>query len=417
MKPADDELIAHIKESLTGYEEVYVPGAWEHFGKKERKRKGLLWLGSLSSAAAVLLIGFFLFYTANKTPDKNVIQQAKSKAKQNTESLPVTSLPLPGVDTSADVGRTVTENLKTRITENKAIAIQRANNNVANSPLIVVAQPPEIIKQPVISKARDVVPEINPVEDPDVIAKTPDKAGPPRSFQEFLNAEVKSNAALAQAKPAVKRTDKWEMGVVVAPSIGNGKKLNMGYGLSMAYALSDKVSISSGVSYSEMGASKDIIHNTNMQNSPAGPTAMVSETKSLQSVDASLVGIDIPVEIKYHFTKKFYTNVGLSAFAVLNQKQSNNYLQGKVESRAADAVNQPGFNAVFKQTNVSEAVPSNEIRDDKYLGFYNISFGYKQKISDNRALSVEPFLKLPMKTFAKENLNLIGTGIRLKFDF
>jgi hypothetical protein len=416
MKPADDGLIAHIKESLTGYEETYAPGAWERFGKKERKRRGLLWLGSLSSAAAVLLIGFMLFYTANKTPDKKV-------------ELPVSSLP--EVDTRADAGRTITENLNTRVTENEAVVAQRANNKVINSPLIVVTQQPEIIKQQAVSKSGDVVPDANPnpiviagkkdavaaVADSAVIARTPDKTAPPRSFQEFLNAEVKSNAAVAKVNSAIKKNNKWEMGVVVAPSIGNGKKLNMGYGVSMAYALSDKVSISSGVSYSEMGASKDLTANTNIQDSPAGAMAMVSETKSLQSVDASLVGIDIPVEIKYYFTKKFYTNVGLSAFAVLNQKQNNNYLQGKVENRVAEQANQTGFNAVFRQTNISESVPSSEIRDDKYLGFYNISFGYKQKISDKRALSVEPFMKLPMKEFSKENLNLIGTGIRLKFDF
>jgi hypothetical protein len=72
---------------------------------------------------------------------------------------------------------------------------------------------------------------------------------------------------------------------------------------------------------------------------------------------------------------------------------------------------------VFSQRSVSEPVPTGEIRNNKYLGFYNISFGYKQKVSEKQSFSVEPFMKLPMKEFSKENLYLIGTGIRLKFDF
>lgn len=414
MKAADDELIAHIRESLTAHEEAYAPGAWERFEKKERKGRGLLWLASLGSAAAVLLIGFVLFYTSSKVQDTKTPQQAAIKTEQQIETRP--SVPVTGI--LPETGKTITANLNTPVSENTAVVAQRKNNNVINSPLIVTVQQHLGIKSidthpPVVTSVK----ETNPV-DSGLIAKTPPKADKPRSFQEFLEAEVKSNPQLAQTKTPAKKNDKWEMGVVVAPSIGNSKKLNMGYGVSMAYALSNKVSISSGISYSEMGASKDLTRGDGRtMDSPAEMSSLVTESKSLQSVDANLIGLDIPVEIKYYFTKKLYTNFGLSAFAVLSQKQNNNYLQGTLENRTAEFAGQPGFNTVLTQKAVSEEVPSGEIRNNKYLGFYNISFGYKQKISDKRAFSVEPFMKLPMKEFTKENLYLIGTGVRLKFDF
>lgn len=413
MKAADDELIAHIRESLTAHEEAYAPGAWERFEKKERKGRGLLWLASLGSAAAVLLIGFVLFYTS-RVQDKKVRQQAAIKTEQKIETR--TSAPVTAV--IPETGKTITENLNTPVSENKAVVVQRKNNNVINSPLIVAVQQPLGSKSinthpPIVTSVK----ETNPV-DSGLIAKTPPKADKPRSFQEFLEAEVKANPQMAQTKTSAKKNDKWEIGVIVAPSIGNSKKLNMGYGLSMAYALSNKVSISSGISYNEMGASKDLTGGAGKtMNSPAEMSSLVTESKSLQSVDANLIGLDIPVEIKYYFTKKLYTNFGLSAFAVLSQKQNNNYLQGTLENRTAEFAGQPGFNTVLTQKAVSEEVPSGEIRNNKYLGFYNISFGYKQKISDKRAFSVEPFMKLPMKEFSKENLYLIGTGVRLKFDF
>ncbi|WP_316810494.1 outer membrane beta-barrel protein [Pedobacter heparinus] len=426
MKAEDDELIAHIRESLTEHEEAYLPGAWERFEKKERRGRGLLWLSSLSAAAVALIIGFALFNASNKTTDKETVKLTKTNdILPDKVELPDTAV-LSEVNKTGTV-RNITENLKTTVAQNEAVNVQRSNNNISNSPLIVKAKQPD--SGPAIdSKDQPVQVKTDPVPglkngtvasaEASPVAETPVKTDPPRSFQEFLDAEVKTNPALAQTKTTAKKGDKWEMGLVVAPSIGNSKKLNMGYGVSMAYALSDKVSISSGISYSEMGASKDLSSATeSAPNSPAGPSAMVHETKSLQSVDANLVGLDIPIEVKYYFNKKFYTNVGLSAFAVLSQKQNNNYLQGTVEPRLSDQGNPAGFNAVFSQKSVSEAVPSAEVRNDKYLGFYNISFGYKQQISDKRSLSVEPFLKLPVKEFTKENLYLLGTGIRLKFDF
>ncbi|WP_448636129.1 hypothetical protein [Pedobacter panaciterrae] len=64
MKGSEDELIAHIKESLTGHEEEYVPGSWENFNQIEGKRNAkVLWLWRLSSAAAVILIAECSNYT------------------------------------------------------------------------------------------------------------------------------------------------------------------------------------------------------------------------------------------------------------------------------------------------------------------------------------------------------------------
>ncbi len=140
----------------------------------------------------------------------------------------------------------------------EAVTAQRSNNNISNNPLIVRAKQPDSgpatdsKDQPVQVKTDPVliVPGLNngavASAEAGPVAETPVKTDPPRSFQEFLDAEVKTNPALAQTKTIAEKGDKWEMGLVVAPSIGNSKKLNMGYGVSMAYALSDKVSISSG---------------------------------------------------------------------------------------------------------------------------------------------------------------------------
>jgi len=443
MKPVDDELFAHIKESLTEHEEAYIPGAWERFEKKDGKKTVWLWFASLSSAAAVLLIGLTFLYPGDKIQVNEVPQQVKNTPSNQHVDAGKGNVP------DVAVATTAIEKIKTKVAEHKNTIGHRTDNNGANNPIVTSVQAVPTIVQTIGSKEQPNVSNIQSNVSPiqrtigssneiivsdkkDVIAaaasteviakvnakeKDSVKINKTRSFQEFLDAEVKSNSAIAALKSSAKKADKWEMGLMVAPSMGNAKKLNMGYGVSMDYVLSNKVSISSGISYNEMAATKSMAGNGQMMDAPSN-MAIVNDTKSLKSVDANLVGIDIPLGIKYHLSKKFYTNLGVSAFAILNQKQNNNYLQGSVEYAAtADASNANGFKALFQQQTVSEAVPSGEIRGDKYLGFYNVSFGFKQPISGSKAFSVEPFMKLPMKEFTKENLYLIGTGVRLKFDF
>jgi len=104
---------------------------------------------------------------------------------------------------------------------------------------------------------------------------------------------------------------------------------------------------------------------------------------------------------------------------VLNQRQQNNFIENNVETVSSDFAG--GSTATFRtmvvSRKVSETVPKEEVKEDQYLGFYNFSFGYQQKVFGGKSFAVEPFVKLPIKQFTRENLYLIGTGLKLKFDF
>jgi hypothetical protein len=156
-----------------------------------------------------------------------------------------------------------------------------------------------------------------------------------------------------------------------------------------------------------------------MMDSPSGYNTIARATKDLESVEAKISGIDIPLEVKYHFSKKLYANVGVSAFAVIRHQQNNSYVEQKLVEREASftAGNKDSFTTFMVTEKTTEKAPEAEVSNDKYLGFYNFSFGYKQKISKSKSVSVEPFMKVPMKEVSKENLRLMGTGVRLKFDF
>lgn len=420
IKLPEDELITHIRESLMAHEEEYAPGAWEDFIEDKPKKRGLFfWLGGLSSAAAVLLIGFGLFFVLNKKDLPKNTEITGTKSNKNEPVLPIRPEVIPGVSSEQKQGVSKSD------TENNGISVNNdisGDGEVTESGKVATNLSANEPRSAIVSLGL-VQPDVNPgskseqvVPQEQVIVTVP--AGDKKqSFEDFLLGESKQNRIANTGKSTDKKESKWEMGLVVAPSFGNSKKLNMGYGVSMGYALSDKVSISSGISYNEMGASRTIESPPNLaMMSVSVGVGVANESKELKAVNAQLRGIDIPLELKYHLSKRVYANVGVSAFAVIDQKQQNTFIESKVAPQAYDGDSGVAKAMVLNRT-VSEEAPKEEIKNAPYLGFYNFSVGYKQKISKGKAFSVEPFIKLPMKELKQENLYLIGTGVKLKFDF
>jgi hypothetical protein len=420
----EEELITHIKNSLTGHEEEYTPGAWEKFNKKEQTRPAIIyWIGGLSSAAAILLISFGLIFYLN-------IENEVNLADHNVvENHTLTPSPDPATDENNSSFTGGNENAK----KGKSSITGANKSSIAvNSQLAQVGKSKTneaILNQTITAALNNSNASINPVtpgndefkrRDPVVVLTTPDQtiesAKNPITLNEFLAKENNLKATGNDKASKHTASDKWDLGIVVAPSFGNNDKLNMGYGVSMAYNLNSKVSVGSGLSYNEMGASKEITGNS-APNSPS-TNALVSDTKSLQSVNTQVSGIDIPLEVRYNLSSRFYANVGVSAFAVINRQQNNVYLQGTVVQRsAANAFGDLQPQTFLVTEKVSEKAPQAVDESSKLIGFYNFSFGYKQKIGKDKSIGIEPFMKVPMKDVTSENLRLLGTGLKLKFDF
>lgn len=421
----NDELISHIKDSLANHEESYAPGAWENFNKKEERGRGLIfWIGGLSSAAALLLIGFGLFYNSNLEPKVSIVDNTvRNKPSKSIEQKQIdASTPLqPQVTPPGNTGIANIQNTE-EFTAASPEKDSPVNNKTGQMEQLAGKTIPSIFKDSTAPSAEKLtalptgssIIEKAPLNAVNTVATEPVKK--PVSLDEFLAKETELNKNSTSKTTKDVAPNKWDVGVVVAPSFGNTNKLNMGYGLSMAYNLNNKLSIGSGLSYNEMGATKDAPQEDAYSAAPSN--ALLSDTKSLQSMNAKLVGLDIPLELRYNLSSRFYANVGVSAFAVINQQQNNVYLQGTVVQRTA--VNPAGdqqTQSFFVTEKVTEKAPEAVSQTNKLLGFYNFSFGYKQKISKDKSLGIEPFLKVPMKEVTKENLYLMGTGLKIKFNF
>ncbi|RZL48657.1 MAG: hypothetical protein EOP00_08690 [Pedobacter sp.] len=421
-KPLNTELIAHVRERLLAHEESYVQGAWEKFNTPEKKKRPVLWLQFLSGAAAMLIIGFGTFLMVDQTEKIPPVVVVKMK-----KDIPNTTGRLKNEHNQLTFGKPNSEP-QVKVAKQNSITLQETakynpieidlkyndQNTIAVSPkqaignvVGVTAQKPVVADQEKpIAKETQVMSNNAPKQNPsDIIA--------------FLESETKKNQMDKKDNLTTKKDSKFTLGLVVAPSFGNVKKLNMGYGVSLDYALSDKFSVNSGIAYNQMAATKNAPVTDYAMNSPSTSAIIAqSSTKSLQSVEEKIAGIDIPLELKYNFNKNIYANVGVSAFAVISQQRNNTFIENRVEQRVQSLTDgKQQLRSVLVTDRVIEEVAPTKAEDYSYLGFYNFSFGYKKKINKNNAFAIEPFLKLPMKPVSTENLRLIGTGVKLKFDF
>lgn len=409
----DKELIEHIATTLQNHEENYPPGAWERFAEKEEKKRRGFILWPLWTAAAVILIfgSLFLFNTEDKPISNIIVKTGKKDLKpgtknetsgRNTTIPPVSEKMAASTNSSEVQEKSLNRYANQQANENSINTIYQANQTNDEVPLdnnTLVNNITGINLYTPASKNFEIV--------------NKDKAVAARkiSFEDLLAQDSKASKQQKLAKNSAPDS-KWKQNIYVAPAMGNDNKVNMNYGFSLSYEIAHKLSISSGVSYASLSSSES-------QEQVSNSMSMQSlSTKSLESIQAKVRGINIPLEITYQINDKLYTGIGVSALAVLNNSQQNTYIVNQVQSMpAATAAGNYEQKTFIIKEKTSEAQPESTLDPDKYIGFYNFSLGYKQKVSKKNNIAIEPFLRLPMKTFTKENLNLTNGGLRLKFDF
>ena len=419
------ELIDEIKNSLRTHEEAYTPGAWELFDAQNSKKPRFLYWPLWSVASIALIIGG-LFYLNNN--ENTVVHSTKNIV--NTK---------PAIQDKAKQNNISNEKLETLKAEfNDPILNQNTKPNLPSTPQTTISYPldhknrlvtkntlqTEKLKIDIINKQEQqigVTPEaiINKLEKKheEVIAKNENPVNQKPTFEQLLATDSKNNKLTKTDEN--RQLSKWEQDIFVAPSMGNDSKLNMNYGFTLSYNIAKKLAVSSGIAYTALSTKSNNSSAPNApMNAPSTISALSANTKNLESVDARLSGINIPLDLKYHISDKLYTSVGISAFATIKTKQENNYLVSQAKNTSV--VNTLGIaeqKMLVVTDRVSEQQTENEVVSDKYLGFYNFSLGYKQKISSKKNIAIEPFLSVPMKSFSKENLNLTNGGLKLKFEF
>jgi len=207
-------------------------------------------------------------------------------------------------------------------------------------------------------------------------------------------------------------------GSFISYADGSSNKINLGAGFSSDIALTKNLKLSAGLALSknDLSFKHDIpltARNsfTSAYNSPVGLTASIKVMSyDLKSYDASLLGLDIPLNLTYILDEKkneLFISAGISSGTFINESYTYYYQsQGAGNGRLPEAV--PAVNKDEVQS---------ELSSFEFARMLNFSFGMGYPIGRKNKLIIEPFLKYPLKSIGEEDLRFGAGGINLKFNF
>lgn len=457
MQEPRDEFLEQIKSTLLGHEEPYKEGAWERFATKNistgNERKKVIPIWKWTAAAAAVLIGAVLLLQYFNAPDtgRTMNGDSGSVVKTDVNKQPSKDSQAILTDTNNVMIATVPDN---HVPKNNSNIIT-PQNQYTPSPIIR-----NILKKGEVAAKTDntqVPPTPVPTPAPPVIAQAQNQAPQkpqPRPAEDkpvnkpFWKNGIEENVVATKPVPqnnnavAVNRqpeqrvrkedkSSKWLSSLYVSPNFSS-EGVNMGYGYSLGYAINDKIRVSSGVAYTKVSTSKDFDApakpNTLAMDATIGVSAFARSamasssvaapsTPYVQSVESWISGIDVPVEVTYSVNNKVYATGGVSGLFIMNGENTSKVLsdlnsRAPVTNAKGDV---KGYSSLAEESKPAYQKSSNA--NTSFLGFYNVSMGYKQKVTNKNSVSVEPFVKIPMKKISQQNLNYTGVGVRLKFDF
>ncbi|WP_346237159.1 hypothetical protein ABDK00_011985 [Niabella insulamsoli] len=469
MTDPNDDIIHQIKNALRNHEEPYNEGAWERFAASShvvrRPKRATLWLWTAAAAAAIFA-GILLFNRlGNEGLEKPIASKGEVPATETT--LPPASAPQTG--TTSEVAQSETSDRTNIIMKHDAppawTPSHRPVASTGNEQLIAKMPIPAIVNGGVTVATS--LPNTNGIAKNDATAppkvdfwNSPVVNGAPSDNKKVTVANPQQRPSLVAANTASapdrrshekEKTRKWQPSLYVSP-LFDELGVNMGYGVSLGYAINDKIKISSGIAHTRISASRAFGDNeaatsgfnnvaadapisgaagasgagelTGAKNSlitysSVAPNTFQS-TQVLQQIEGYVSGVDIPLEVNYNINRKFYATAGVSALVVINDNKTYTYTDNhnvKISVETSKGTPKEDKIVSFNELNTTDHAPTpSSSEHTPLLGFYNMSVGYRQKISDKNAISLEPFVKVPMNTGGQQSLKYTGAGLRLKFD-
>lgn len=413
MKPdKNKDITEHFAEMLKEHSLPYKEGAWERFKGFEdtKKRKVVLWPYFIGAAAAIVLfvMSLFLFVGEDSNIEKQIVKQ---EDVEEVISKPNASLgdsnEMPGKQRVASlveqpkerfIGLDVSSELISSNIDIESFAKIDAPSLDSSSynDTSKIQEPPSIAStQPAEQSNSSLVPK-DLYTSPSYIASEP----------------LSSNPLI------MNDTKRWDFSVELSPNIKDNN-VNFGGGVAVAYNLSDRISIGSGVSYMHLDAERS----PNKIDIPVEFTNLGGSNKSLNTISTSLVGLDIPLNLKMNMGSAMYINAGVSVFSVLNESRYNNF----EERITVTALASPSFSPSSDRKETSgvearslysqEVSVSTPYEGKNFTGFFNFSVGYKLPFFPKMNLAVEPYFKVPIGSLSDQDMNLNNGGFKIKASF
>ena len=204
---------------------------------------------------------------------------------------------------------------------------------------------------------------------------------------------------------------------------GSETSVNTGFGVSSDIRVSKRIKISTGISLGQnslkftesavppevptyLALERNSSSSLGAYYSPASDlSSNLISSYSINTYDAKLVALDIPINIKYSLLSKknmLYVSTGFSSNFYVDESYNYNY-----------SYKSSGLNA----QNVTNLQTTSNFQSFNFARVVNFSLGYDRPISNHTRLSLEPFVKYPLSGLGSHDLRFGAAGINLKLNF
>ncbi|RYZ99984.1 MAG: hypothetical protein EOP47_15315 [Sphingobacteriaceae bacterium] len=298
-----------------------------------------------------------------------------------------------------------------KTTPNKQLTIQPAEQYAAKAAQTPVTNqtpaqqlPASDISKPILAAAKD----------NKSVAQTAENS----AFLSMLEKENQLAERSAKQKPAEKSKNV-HFGVYAATYVnyakGSDNKVNVGAGFSSDFRINKNLKLSTGVSIAQNSfnytggklpevASKTVAQFSAPINDNKEGFTPATVAPTLQNYNASLVGLDIPLNLKFEFNPEkndTYISAGLSSGTFISENYSYKYSQS----------------APFSTTSKEVDEKINESFNNFYFAkTLNVSFGIGYPLGKRNRLIIEPFVKYPLAGLGTQQIKFGSGGINLKLN-
>ncbi|MCD8740281.1 hypothetical protein LT679_06670 [Mucilaginibacter roseus] len=458
----EDDLKRRISEVFDQYDDAGADEGWmllrQQFPAPANKR-GVTRLWWISAAAVILLcLGIGLWLRFDKADESDAIalnkpvkpktgkpqtaerieaepvkkgsevpQTTTGKVNQNNNNTNIAGGFTPGEPVLAMSQRAI--NNKQAVTAYKRGATE--NNLVADGPMestVNRGKKDSVISTPrsqaaVEQYASATVPAQKPATTADVV-KPPFVKQPDEANQKPIDRLFARDYANNTQKKQDQKDDKLvNFGVYAATYVnyakGSDNRVNVGAGVSSDFRISKNLKLSTGVSIAQNSFNYNVSSPAELP-AVAADASMVANSlraadekgfntsiapPALQNYNASLVGLDVPLNLKFEFDpdkNDTYISAGVSSGTFLNQSYNYRYSYSSItrdDNRVVNEKIEQGFgNFYFART-------------------LNVAFGVGYPLGKSNRLVIEPFVKYPLDGLGAQQIKFGAGGINLKLNF
>ncbi|MDD4922874.1 MAG: outer membrane beta-barrel protein [Bacteroidales bacterium] len=397
----DRKLAELIRQSLAEYEEAYVPGSWEKFTSRQRKRqRRKYWLFAAGAAACF----FMILLGGIVTNSRFQVQEEKNRSDRGVPGHSIRPEAVSSAQTSVELVVAAKETYsQEKMSTGKPTPIKSIHtedvlllsNRTDSTQTSIKKTIPDSVA---IAGKEGVVPVgIDAIADGSIGVRTRPLHREPFNKEEAPNPE----------KLSLNR--KIRLGVNVSSGFNSTPTAvtsNYACGVNAEIPLSRRFSISTGLSFERQNVSENDQENVSLTSDRSR---------------AELMNVDIPMNLTWKFitgkVTSYYLSGGISSLAYLKEKYVNTAYKRQVSeiSALSEGVETMTYKVVQSEITTESTVKPFQTFD--FAGRINLIFGMEQRLWDHLYLQLEPFVKIPVSGLATQDLKYVTSGIACKVSF